>query len=130
MQFVFDKKLIGFLFLGLGILTNFLLKIFKIKVKEVLPDMIFGFIDNGILVFVTIVGANYAGIPGAILGGAAGNTITDGIGGLFEGHLSEKLRNKQIYERRTSLSTMFGKVAGCLYGAGIALILFWLISLI
>ena len=130
MYFVFQKSLIGFAFLFMGILVTILLRIFKIKIKEVYPDIIFGMIDNGILVLVAVLGGIYAGVTGAIIGGVAGNTLTDGIGGLFEGHIEEKLRKKNINEKRTSLSTMLGKIIGCLYGAGIGLILVWLISLI
>ena len=128
--FVFQNEILGFAFLLMGLLVTILLKFFKIKVKEVYPDIIFGMIDNGILVLVAILGGMYAGVIGAVVGGIAGNTLTDGIGGLFEGHIAEKLRNKKINENRTSLSTMLGKIIGCLLGAGIGLILFWLINLI
>jgi len=128
--FVFDKKLIGPAFLILGLISIFSLRFFKIKINTVYPDIVFGFIDNGILIFAAVLGGAYAGVIGAIIGGAAGNTITDGIGGLFEGHVAEKLRRKRINDKRTSLSTMLGKVIGCLFGAGVGLTLNYLISLI
>ncbi len=128
--FVFNGALIGPVFLAMGILVTLLIKVFKIDLKSIYPDMIFGTIDNGFLIFVVILGGTYAGVFGAIVGGAAGNTITDSIGGLFEGKIAEDLRKRKIYSKRTALSTMLGKMVGCLYGAGISLSFIWLISLV
>lgn len=119
---------IGLAFILLGFLSILILKIYKISYKSIYPDILFGAIDNGILVFAAVLGGHFAGITGAIIGGAAGNTITDGIGGLFEGHLAEHQRAYQIENRRTALSTSFGKMAGCLFGAGIGLIIVWLFN--
>jgi len=127
--FVFDKKLIGPAFLVLGVMNVIFLIFFKIELRSVYPDIIFGFMDNGVLVFAAVMGGNYAGVVGAIIGGAAGNTITDGIGGLFEGHIAEHQREYKIDNLRTAISTSLGKMTGCLFGAGIGLILVWLISL-
>ena len=128
--FVFEEKLIGPAFLVLGIISLLFLKFFKIKIKSIYPDIIFGVIDNGVLVFAAIIGGNFAGVIGAVIGGAAGNTITDGIGGLFEGHIAEHQRKYRIDNLRTSLSSSLGKMSGCLFGAGVGLILAWFISLI
>lgn len=128
--FVHNNKLIGPAFLGLGFINLLILKFFNIKLSSVYPDMIFGFIDNGVLVFAAIIGGNYAGVAGAIIGGAAGNALTDGVGGLFEGYVAEHQKKFKIDNERTALSTMLGKIAGCLFGAGIGLIIVWLISLI
>jgi len=128
--FVFEEKLIGPLFLALGIINLIFLKIFKIKIKSVYPDIVFGAIDNGILVLAAVLGGTFAGVFGAIIGGVAGNTITDGIAGLFEGHIAENQRKYKIDNLRTSLSSSLGKMAGCLFGAGIGLIIVYLISLI
>ena len=128
--FVFNQKLIGFAFLGLGILNLIILKIVKIDLNSVYPDIIFGAMDNGILVIAAVLGGLYAGVAGAIIGGAAGNTVTDGIGGLFEGYVAEHQRKFEINNLRTAMSTMLGKMAGCLFGAGIAFIVVWIISLI
>ena len=128
--FVLDNKFIGPAFLGLGILNLIFLKIVKIDFKSVYPDMVFGVIDNGVLVFAAVLGGMYAGVAGAVIGGAAGNTITDGIGGLFEGYVAEHQRKFEIDNLRTAMSSMFGKMAGCLFGAGIGLIIVWLVSLI
>ena len=121
--------IIGIAFLGLGIINLIFLKIFKIEMKSIYPDLVFGIIDNGVLVFAAILGGYFAGIMGAVIGGVAGNTITDGLGGLFEGRLAEKQRKKNIKTHRTTLSTTLGKMAGCLFGAGIGLIIIWLIGL-
>jgi len=127
--FVYDNFWIGPVFLGLGFLNLFILKIFKIELKSVYPDILFGIIDNGVLVFTAVGGGLIAGVTGAVIGGAAGNTITDGFGGLFEGYVAEHHKSK-INFSRTALSSSFGKSAGCLLGAGVGLILVWLISLI
>ena len=128
--FVFNNKLIGFIFLGLGLISLLFLKFFKIEFNSVYPDIVFGAIDNGVLIFAAVLGGAYAGVAGAIIGGAAGNTITDGVGGLFEGHIAEHQRKYKIDNSRTALSTCLGKMTGCLFGAGAGLIVVWLISLI
>jgi len=128
--FVFDNRLIGPAFIVLGFINLLFLNFFKIELRSVYPDMVFGLIDNGVLVFAAVLGGQFAGVVGAIIGGAAGNTITDGIGGLFEGHVSESLRTQDIDHKRTSVSAALGKMAGCLFGAGIGLIIVYLISLI
>lgn len=126
--FVFNNALIGPIFLLLGLTNIFIIKLLKIKIKTVYPDIVFGFVDNTILVLLAILGGKFAGVTGAILGGAAGNSITDGLGGFFEGQLAEKAHSKK--DNRTSLSSSFGKTAGCLLGAGIDLTLIWLIGVI
>jgi len=128
--FIFSKTLIGPAFLVLGFLSLGVLKFFKINLKSVYPDLVFGAIDNGILVFVAVLGGIYAGVFGAVIGGAAGNTITDSLGGLFEGRIAERLRKQKINEERFAMSTMLGKMIGCLFGAGVSLILVWVIQFI
>jgi hypothetical protein len=128
--FIHKENLIGTAFLILGILSLIVLKFLKINVIEVYPDMIFGFVDNGVLVFTAIIGGVYAGVFGAIIGGAAGNTITDGIGGLFEGYVAEHQRKMKISTKRTTVSASLGKMAGCLFGAGIGLLIVQLIQVI
>lgn len=128
--FVLNSFLIGPALLGVGIINLVFLKFFRITLTEVYPDVIFGAIDNGVLVFAAVLGGAYAGVAGAIIGGAAGNTITDGIGGLFEGYIAEKQALKKIIHKRTALSSMLGKMVGCLFGAGLGLILVWVVSLV
>jgi len=126
--FVYDTKLIGYVLVALSILCLLSLVPFKIKIKSVKPDIVFGMIDNGILAVMAVAGAEIAGVAGAVIGGVVGNTVTDGIAGIFEGRSAEKLRSKKISERRTILSSAVGKMAGCLLGAGIVLIIASLIK--
>ena len=92
---------------------------FKIKLRSIQPDIVFGLIDNGILAIFAIFGGHFAGVAGAILGGVVGNAITDGIAGIFEGYYAEKLRLQLVPEERTMLKSAVGKMAGCLLGAGV-----------
>lgn len=111
----------GLALIGLAIFSLVSLIPFKINLKSVLPDIFFGIIDNGILAILAIFGGHFAGVAGAIIGGVVGNAITDGIAGIFEGQVAEKMRAKFISEERTMLKSAVGKMAGCLFGAGIVL---------
>jgi hypothetical protein len=128
--FISNTNIIGPIFIGLGLINILFLNYYKISFKSIYPDFIFGFIDNSILVLAAIIGGAYAGITGAVIGGAAGNTITDGIGGLFEGHYAQELNKKKIKTTRDPISASLGKMAGCLFGAGIGLILVYVKNLI
>jgi len=121
--FIYDAKIIGWAVFALGLLCIASLGLFKIPVKNTWPDIIFGIIDNGILAILAIIGGKIAGVTGAIIGGVVGNAITDGIAGIFEGEVAEKLREKKIPEERTMLGSAVGKMAGCLLGAGVVLII-------
>lgn len=123
--FIYDEMMIGPAYLLVAVITIGILRIFGIELKSVYPDIIFGIIDNGVLIFTAILGGKFAGVAGAVLGGAAGNTLTDGIGGLFEGRIAEKLKRDNFEQERNPISTMLGKVIGCLIGAGMGLILVW-----
>ncbi len=105
----------------IGIICLLSLKFFKIKLRTTLPDIFFGVLDNGSLAIFAIFGARFAGVAGAIIGGIAGNAVTDGIAGLFEGYAAEKLRLQNVSEKRTMLKSAVGKMAGCLLGAGVIL---------
>ncbi len=113
----------GYVMVVLSLLCVVSLLPFKIKPRSIIPDIFFGMIDNGILAILAIFGGHFAGTTGAILGGVVGNAITDGIAGIFEGQAAEKLREKMISEERTMLKSAVGKMAGCLFGAGIVLII-------
>ncbi len=125
--FVYQKSWMGLIFIILGLLHIWVLRMFGIKLNTIWPDIIFGMIDNGILVIAAIIGADFAGILGAVIGGSAANAITDGFAGLFEGWTAQYLRKHKIKEKRTTLSSALGKMAGCLLGAGIVMILLWTI---
>jgi hypothetical protein len=121
--FVNNARWIGLVLILLAILCVVSLIPFKIKLKTIQPDIIFGLIDNGILAVLAIFGGHFAGVTGAILGGVVGNAITDGIAGIFEGYSAEKLRIQLVSEERTMLKSAVGKMAGCLLGAGVVLII-------
>ncbi|HAM88490.1 MAG: hypothetical protein US83_C0004G0103 [Candidatus Falkowbacteria bacterium GW2011_GWC2_38_22] len=119
--FVSNANWIGLVLIALAGLCLASLIPFKVKLKTVLPDIFFGLIDNGILAILAIFGGHFGGVAGAIIGGVVGNAITDGIAGIFEGHMAEKLRERFIPEERTMLKSAVGKMAGCLLGAGVVL---------
>jgi hypothetical protein len=128
--FLNKEGVIGFAFILMGFVGLAMLKLYKIEFRQVYPDVIFGAIDNGVLIFAAVIGGNLGGVTGAVIGGAAGNTITDGIGGLFEGNIAEHQREYKIDNLRTALSTSLGKMVGCLWGAGLGLEIVHLITLI
>lgn len=121
--FISDAKIIGWVVLALGLFCLASLEFFNIPIRHVWPDIIFGLIDNGILAILAVIGGSIAGVAGAIIGGTVGNAITDGIAGVFEGHMAERLRESNISESRTMLGSSIGKMAGCLIGAGVVLII-------
>lgn len=121
--FVGNGSWIGFVLIALSFLCVVSLIPFKIKLRSIQPDIFFGLIDNGILAILAIWGGHLAGVTGAILGGVVGNAITDGIAGIFEGYYAEKLRIELVPEERTMLKSAVGKMAGCLLGAGVILVI-------
>ena len=121
--FIYNSNLIGLVILDLGILCLIFLTFFKISIKTIWPDIIFGLIDNGVLAILAIFGGEIAGVAGAVIGGVVGNAITDGIAGIFEGFVAERMRNNNISDHRTMLGSAVGKMAGCLLGAGVVLII-------
>ena len=118
-----QKKFVGPLLILTGIISLMPALFFKIPFRLLKSDIIFGVIDNGILVVFTIMGAELFGIFGAIVGGAVGNAITDAFAGIFEGLEAQKIKNG----KRTALSVAIGKLAGCLFGAGGVLTIGWTI---
>lgn len=118
-----DGYWVGFVLILLAILCLLSLLPFKISFRSALPDIYFGLIDNGILAVMAIFGGHFGGVTGAILGGVVGNAITDGIAGIFEGYSAEKLRLQLVSEERTMLKSAVGKMAGCLLGAGVVLLI-------
>lgn len=121
--FVNNARWIGFVLIILALLCVVSLIPFKIKLRSIQPDIFFGLVDNGILAVMAIFGGHFAGVTGAILGGIVGNAITDGIAGIFEGYSAEKLRRQLVPEERTMLKSAVGKMAGCLLGAGVVLVI-------
>ena len=125
--FSLNNKIIGPILIILGIITLTPIMLFKIPLAALKGDIIFGLIDNGALAIFAITGAELFGILGAIVGGIVGNALTDGLAGIFEGYEWQKLKGTKTKKERTALTVAIGKLAGCLFGAGIVLTLVWTI---
>ncbi len=122
---LYNNRLIGPIIIILGFIPWIPLKLSGRTIKSTGADIIFGAIDTSFLGIAALIGANFAGILGAIVGGAVGDSITDGYAGLFEGKMAEYLRKLGIDEARTPLSSSMGKMSGCLIGVGIILTIAW-----
>lgn len=122
---IYHTRLIGPVIILLGFIPWIPLKIFGRPIKSVGADIVFGAIDTGILGIAALVGASFAGVLGAIVGGAVGDAITDGFAGIGEGKVAQYLRKYGVEEARTPLSASMGKMSGCLLGVGIVLTLVW-----
>lgn len=120
-----DRVLIGPVLIALGFLPWFPLILSGRKINTVTADIVFGTIDTGILGIAALIGANFAGVLGAIVGGAAGDAITDAFAGLFEGKVAVVLERHGIEQARTPLGSSMGKMSGCLFGIGIVLTIAW-----
>ena len=120
-----NNRLNGPVIIILGFIPWIPLKLSGRTIKSTGADIIFGAIDTGFLGVAALIGANFAGILGAIVGGAVGDSITDGYAGLFEGKMATYLRKHGIDEARTPLSSSMGKMSGCLIGVGIVLTIAW-----
>jgi len=124
--FVMARKVaVGPVLITLGILPLIFVYFAGRSVKSVAADIVFGIIDTGILGIMALIGASFAGILGAVVGAAAGDAITDGFAGLFEGKVAEHMRKNGTEESRTPLSASMGKMSGCLIGIGITLTVAW-----
>ena len=107
-------RFVSIIIFGLGLLPILTAYIFKISLKKILPDIIFGLIDNILLIIPAIIGAELFGATGALAGAVVGNAVSDGIAGIFEGSISEWLNIKGIDSKRTLLGSSLGKMSGCL----------------
>jgi hypothetical protein len=116
-------RYVSLVIFGLGGVPILFAYILKIDLKKMLPDIIFGIIDNLILIIPAILGAELFGAAGALAGAIVGNAISDAVAGFFEGSLSEWLHSKGIDATRTVLGSSLGKMSGCLL-IGIFLIFF------
>ena len=121
------QTLIGPTLLALGLLSMIPLRLGGRTLKSCSADIVFGAIDTGFLGVAALIGANFAGVLGAVVGGGAGDAITDGFAGLWEGRVAQYLRKHGIRESRTPLSASMGKMAGCFLGIGMLLTLVWTI---
>lgn len=118
-------KLVGPAMILLGFVPWLFIRIAGRTVRSTGADIVFGAADTGFLAVAALIGAELAGLFGAIVGGLVGDSITDGFAGIFEGRAAEKLRRLGIEEARTPVSASMGKMSGCLIGAGITLTVAW-----
>jgi len=121
------KPLIGPTLLFLCLLSMVPLKLGGRSIKSCSADIVFGAIDTSFLGVAALIGASFAGVLGAIVGGVAGDAITDGFAGLWEGKVAQYLRKHGIREARTPLSSSMGKMVGCFLGVGLLLTIVWTI---
>lgn len=119
------QTLIGPTLLALGFLSIVPLRLGGRTIKSCSADIVFGAIDTSFLGVAALIGASFAGVLGAVVGGAAGDAITDGFAGLWEGRVAQYLRKHGIREARTPLSASMGKMAGCFLGIGVVLTIVW-----
>ena len=119
--FIENEALLGPVVFGLGGLCLVSLFPFRVKLRELGPDLVFGAIDNGILAILAVFGGEIGGTVGAVIGGVVGNAVTDGIAGIFEGIAAERTTATKTPMRRTILGSAVGKMAGCLLSAGAVL---------
>ncbi|MBS3113429.1 hypothetical protein J4418_05085 [Candidatus Woesearchaeota archaeon] len=123
--FLTQKRIIGPIMIVLGIISILPIFLFKVPIRILKADILFGLIDNGTLAIFVLSGAELFGIFGAIVGGLVGNAITDGFAGIFEGYEWQKIKKLKIKDKRTALTVAIGKLAGSLFGGGIVLIIAW-----
>jgi len=125
--FVEQKKYIGLILLALGLLPLVSLKIAGHSIKATISEIVFGAVNTGLLILLAIGGFEIAGILGAVVGVAIGDAITEGYAGILEGEVIDLLKKKKIREEISPLHASLGKMAGCLIGSGIVLIIAWLL---
>ncbi|MBS3166404.1 hypothetical protein J4444_04740 [Candidatus Woesearchaeota archaeon] len=123
--YVTQKRIIGPIIILLGIISILPLFLFKVSIRILKAEILFGLIDNGVLAIFALSGAELFGILGAIVGGLVGNAITDGFAGIFEGYEWQKIKKLKIKDKRTALTVAIGKLTGCLFGGGIVLTIAW-----
>lgn len=109
---------IGPILVALGLVPMFLSVLRRIRMKQILADIIFGMVDTGLMVAFSIAGGSFGGVVGAVVGAGVGDAITDAVAGFFEGAVAEKLRKLGIEEARTAIRSSLGKMTGCLFGSG------------
>jgi len=116
-----NDLLLGPIVLALSLLPLLGLIVGRRHIKNAIPDLVFGGIDTGLLTIPAMLGGLRFGAVGALAGAVIGDAITDAIAGFFEGGIARWLRDKGIEESRDPVTSSFGKMAGCLFGAGCVL---------
>ena len=118
-----NKLDLGPVVFGLGLIPFIGLLVAQRNVKSAVPDLVFGALDTGLLTIPALWGGAFFGVAGAVAGGVIGDALSDGIAGFFEGSIAQWLRKRGIEESREAVTSALGKMAGCLFGAGIILII-------
>ncbi len=125
---IYHVRFIGPVVLLLGLIPWIPIKLAGRSIRSTGADILFGAVDTGLMGMAALIGAELAGILGAVVGGLIGDSMTNSLAGIFEGRASEHLRNHGIEEARTPVSASMGKMSGSLIGAGITLTLAWTIA--
>ena len=121
-----EKIMIGPSLIFSGLICLISLKAFRKDLKSAYPDIIYGFCDNSILVISSLLGYEILGGQfGAIIGAAVGNGISDALGGLAEGMTAKIMKKRNMLQERTAITASVGKLAGCMFGAGLVLTLYF-----
>jgi len=125
--FMHDFEQVGLVLIVAGLLPLLSLKITGEKIKESIPEIVFGFVNTGLITAMAIVGYNLEGLIGAVIGVALGDAITEGYSGILEGEVADLMLKWKIKEKIDPLNSSLGKMAGALFGGGIVLLIFSLI---
>ena len=122
-----DFEQIGLILIFAGLLPLISLKITGEHISESISEIVFGFINTGLITAMAIIGFNIEGILGAVIGVALGDAITEGYSGILEGEVSDLMLKWKIKEKIDPLNASLGKMAGALLGGGAVLLIFSLI---
>jgi len=125
--FASNFKYIGLILVGAGLLPLISIKLTGEKIQESISEIIFGFINTGLITAMAIIGYNIEGILGAVIGVALGDAITEGYSGILEGEVADFMLKQKIKEKIDPLNSSLGKMAGALFGGGIVLLIFSLL---
>ncbi|MEM2956477.1 MAG: hypothetical protein QW041_02815 [Candidatus Pacearchaeota archaeon] len=115
---------IGLILIAAGILPLISLKLTGEKIKESIAEIVFGFINTGLITLFAIIGYNIEGLLGAVIGVVLGDVITEGYSGILEGEVVDLMLRWKIKEKIDPLNSSLGKMAGALFGGGIVLLIF------
>jgi hypothetical protein len=118
-----NLELIGLILISLSILPLISLKLTGEKIKEGISEIVFGAVNTGLITLMAFGGFEMAGILGAIIGVAVGDSITEGYSGILEGEVTEILKKYKIKEKIDPLISSLGKMSGALFGGGIVLLI-------
>jgi len=125
--FMHDFEQVGLVLIVAGFLPLLSLKITGEKIKECIPEIVFGIFNTGLITAMAIIGFKLEGLLGAVIGVALGDAITEGYSGILEGEIADLMLKWKVKEKIDPLNSSLGKMAGALFGGGIVLLIFSLI---